>query len=508
MLARVRAAAVLGVQAFPVLVEADLQSGLPTFSTVGLPDEAVRESRDRVRAAIVNSGFAFPAGRVTVNLAPADLRKEGSAFDLAIAVGLLAAQGLARAEAAAGLLLVGELSLDGGLKQVRGVLPVALAARDAAERGLIVPPANAAEAALVRGLEVYPARSLAEVVAHLNGEAALERAAPPVAAEPDLVGGEVALEEVRGQQFARRALEIAAAGGHNLLFVGPPGSGKTLLSRCLPGILPPLSFEEALETTRIHSVAGLVSPARPLVLRRPFRAPHHSVSNAGLIGGGSHPRPGEASLAHNGVLFLDELPEFSRSVLENLRQPLEAGEVTIARAALTLTYPARFMLVAAMNPCKCGFRGDRSRVCGCSPREVDAYRSRISGPLLDRIDLHVEVPALSYAELAAAPAGEGTATVRARVERARAAQHGRFGAARLYCNAQMGAREVREHCRHDEGCARLLEGAMRALGLSARGYARVLKVARTIADLAAEPRIGLAHVAEAIQYRERPRAMG
>jgi magnesium chelatase family protein len=324
MLSRVRAAAVLGVQAFTVVVEADLQAGLPTFCTVGLPDEAVRESRDRVRAAIMNSGYPFPSGRVTVNLAPADLRKEGSAFDLAIAVGLLSAQGLVRAEAAADLLLIGELSLDGGLKEVRGVLPVALEVRGTGRRGLVVPPGNAAEAALVREVEVYPARSLVDVVSFLNGEGRLERAAAVEDGDPEAEGAG-ALEEVRGQEFARRALEIAAAGGHNLLLVGPPGAGKTLLTRCLPGILPPLSFEEALETTRIHSVAGLVSARRPLVRRRPFRAPHHSVSNAGLIGGGSHPRPGEVSLAHNGVLFLDELPEFSRSVLENLRQPLESG---------------------------------------------------------------------------------------------------------------------------------------------------------------------------------------
>ena len=354
MLARIHAAAVLGVQAFPVLVEVDLQAGLPQFSTVGLPDEAVRESRDRVRSAITNSGFAFPATRVTVNLAPATLRKQGSSFDLAIAVGLLGAQGLARAEAAVDLLLFAELSLDGSLKPVRGVLPVALAARERGIRGLILPPDNAAEAALVREIEVYPARTLADVVDSLNGGRPLERQA---AADHDVEDGcevgESLLEEVRGQEFARRALEIAAAGGHNLLFVGPPGSGKTLLTRCLPGILPPLSFEEALETTRIHSVAGLVSHRRPLVRRRPFRAPHHTVSQAGLIGGGSHPRPGEVSLAHNGVLFLDELAEFPRHILENLRQPLETGEVTIARAALTLTYPARFMLAAAMNPCGC-----------------------------------------------------------------------------------------------------------------------------------------------------------
>jgi magnesium chelatase family protein len=500
MLARVSAAAVLGIQAFPVLVEADLQSGLPSFSTVGLPDEAVRESRDRVRAAITNSGYAFPAGRVTVNLAPADLRKEGSGFDLAIAVGILAAEGLVRLDSEGDLMLVGELSLDGGLKPVRGVLPVAIAARERGYRGVVLPPESAAEAALVREVEVYPARRLEDVVASFNGEAPLPRSVPT---EPAAAAGavEALLEEVRGQEFARRALEVAAAGGHNILMVGPPGAGKTMLSSCLPGILPPLAFEEALETTRIHSVAGLVTPQEPLVRRRPFRAPHHTVSYAGLIGGGAHPRPGEVSLAHNGVLFLDELPEFSRSVLENLRQPLEAGEITISRAAISITYPARFMLAAAMNPCPCGHHGDPARECRCTPAEVVRYRTRISGPLLDRVDVHVDVPALAYRDLAGDATGEGTAAVQARVAEARQIQRERLFGSAVWCNAQMSARQTREHCRPDDAGSRLLEGAMRALHLSARGHAKVLKLARTIADLEGSGSIRAAHVAEAIQYR-------
>jgi magnesium chelatase family protein len=506
-LARVYSAAVLGINAFIVDVEVDIQEGLPSFSTVGLPDAAVRESRDRVRAALVNSGYEFPAGRVTVNLAPAGLRKEGSGFDLAIAAGLLCAGGQMPPESGEGLLMVGELSLDGSLKSAKGILPVALAARKRGCRAVIVPPVNAREAALVRGLKVYGAPTLTDVIFYLRGEGELSA--------PGDCGGEEVREcddgldfgDVRGQESARRALELAAAGGHNLLLTGPPGAGKTMMARRLPTILPPLSFEEAIQTTRIHSVAGLVTPEKPLIAQRPLRAPHHTVSYAGLAGGGSHPRPGEVSLAHNGVLFLDEFPEFSRSVLEVLRQPLEDGEVTLSRAALSLTYPARFMLVAAMNPCPCGYLGDGARGCRCSPREVWRYRGKISGPLLDRIDLNVEVPALEYRELMHGEAGEASAVIRARVEKVRHLQRRRFVEEGTTCNAAMSAGQVRKHCRLDQGSDGLLKSAVERLGLSARGITRVLKVSRTIADLDAAGRIGAEHLAEAIQYRSLDRGI-
>lgn len=506
-LARIHSAALLGIHAFPVEVEVDIQEGLPSFSTVGLPDAAVRESRDRVRAALVNSGFEFPSGRVTVNLAPAGLRKEGSGFDLAIAVGLLCAAGSVPLERGEGILMVGELSLDGSLKAARGILPVALAARDQGFHSVIVPPPNVMEAALIREVTVYAAPTLREVAAFLGGEGDLP--GPEFTPRQEEVGGAEKHDfaDVRGQEAARRALEIAAAGGHNLLLAGPPGAGKTMMARCLPTILPPLEFEEAIATTRIHSVAGLLSPESPLVRQRPFRAPHHTTSCAGLAGGGSHPRPGEVSLAHNGVLFLDEFPEFSRSVLEVLRQPLEDGEVTLSRAAVSLTYPARFMLVAAMNPCMCGWLGHPRKACRCTPREVERYRGKISGPLLDRIDLHVEVPALEYDELMGEEAGQESAAIRPRVEKVRHLQQRRYGEEGTTCNAAMSAGQMREHCRLDRGSDDLLKSAVERLGFSARSITRILKVARTIADLEDSGRIEAAHIAEAIQYRSLDRGI-
>ncbi len=501
VLARVHAATVLGIHAFPVEVEVDLQDGLPSFATVGLPDAAVRESRDRVRAALINSGFPPPEGRVTVNLAPADLRKEGSGFDLAIAVGLLAAAGRLPLSPPSDFLFVGELSLDGGMKAVRGILPMALAARERGFRGLVVPPSNGPEAALVRDLDVYTVRSLGEAADFLVGDKELQPFKGGSEAVAPVVGEGEDFGDVRGQEAARRALEVAAAGAHNVLMVGPPGAGKTMLAHRLPGILPAMTFEESLQTTRVRSVAGLLSPERPLVRERPFRAPHHTVSNAGMAGGGSHPRPGEITLAHKGVLFLDELPEFSRSVLEVLRQPLEAGEVTISRAALSLTYPADFMLVAAMNPCKCGWLGHPIKECRCTPRDVERYRGKISGPLMDRIDVHLEVPALEYREFMEGGSGEKTETIRERVKGARAVQQERFAGNGTAVNAAMGSPQVRAHCRLDRESDTLLCSAAETLGLSARGTTKILKIARTIADLAGSKEISPEHLAEAIQYR-------
>jgi magnesium chelatase family protein len=502
MLAKVYSAAVIGVEAYEVEIEVNAGGGGSAIIVVGLPDTAVKESKDRVTTAIANSGYYWPHGRTTINLAPADVKKEGPSFDLPIALGMIAAGEDMNLENARDYCFVGELALTGRVRSVKGVLPIAIEARRRGKKAVFVPESNAREAAMVEGIDVYGVRNLREVFQFLKGEHPLA----PV--REDLHGFferhqkyDVDFSDVKGQNNVKRAIEVAVAGGHNLLMIGPPGSGKSMLSKRIPTIIPPMSLEEAIETTKIHSVSGLLDANHSFVAVRPFRSPHHTVSDAGLLGGSANPTPGEVSIAHNGVLFLDELPEFKRSTLEVMRQPLEDDKVTISRAAGSMTFPANFMLVAAMNPCPCGYYGSLTRDCRCGPSNVQKYRQRISGPLLDRIDIHVEVPAVQYADIASINPGEASEAIRSRVQTARTVQSERFGKSKVTCNSRMVTRHLKAHCQLDEAGQEMIKMAMTELNFSARAYDRILKVARTIADLDASQSIQSNHISEAIQYR-------